>query len=158
LSNDAYSGWFSATVGSSTTIQNSQCALDMGHSSVVSNGNTLTMTLAVTFTTAFSGGKHVYLYAASGGGANSGDWQSRGTWTVAPAVVTVDSVSPTAGTGIGATFTAKYSDVNGAADLSMATIWFASTSTSSYLNSCMIYYSRSANTFNVANDGYGGWF
>jgi hypothetical protein len=47
----------------------------------VLSGNTLTVTLALTFAPAFSGAKNVYAYAQNGTGINSG-WQTRGTWTV----------------------------------------------------------------------------
>jgi uncharacterized membrane protein len=81
LMDDAGTTWMTATLGSSGTLQNSQCAIALGSSTTaVLSGNTLTLTLALTFTPAFNGAKNLYTYA-QGAGANSG-WQTRGTWTV----------------------------------------------------------------------------
>ena len=59
---------------SSGTLQNSQCTISGAGSSVVSNGNTLTLTLAVTFTSGFAGNQVFYL-AARSSTQNSG-WQA----------------------------------------------------------------------------------
>jgi hypothetical protein len=79
LINDAGTAWLSAALGGGA-LRNASCTIALGSSSRVISGNTLTLTLALTFTPAFSGGKNVYLYATDGT-VNSG-WQTRGTWTV----------------------------------------------------------------------------
>ena len=82
LLNDAGTGYSSRAVGSSGTLQNSQCSIAMGSSSTVTvSGTTLTLNLAMTFKTPFAGAKNVYIFAASASGVNS-SWQPRGAWTV----------------------------------------------------------------------------
>jgi hypothetical protein len=66
-------------MGTATTLQNNQCAIAVG-SSTNTNGNTLTVTLAMTFSGGFAGAKNTYMYATNGV-INSG-WQDRGDWNV----------------------------------------------------------------------------
>ena len=73
--------WLTATLGAATTLQNSQCSLNVAATSVALSGNTLTLNLAMTFKPAYAGAKNIYMYAADVSGANSG-WQQLGTWTV----------------------------------------------------------------------------
>ena len=62
LSNDAGSGWVgSATPGVVGILQNSQCIIDTGASSVSGTGNNLTLNLALTFKQAFTGSKNIYM-------------------------------------------------------------------------------------------------
>jgi hypothetical protein len=67
--------------GAATTLQNSQCSVNVGASSLSSSGSTLTLNLAMTFEPAYAGAQNIYMYAADVSGANSG-WQSLGTWMV----------------------------------------------------------------------------
>jgi len=64
----------------SGTIANGQCAVNLSASSVSTSGNTLTLTLALTFNPGFAGNQVVYL-AARGQTQNSG-WQPSGSITV----------------------------------------------------------------------------
>lgn len=80
LSNDG-TVWMPATMGSATALQNRQCTINVGSSSVSLSGNTLTMNLAMTFQSRYSGDKNIYLFANSGN-FHSG-WQQRGgPWRV----------------------------------------------------------------------------
>ena len=65
LLNDA--GAFQAPVlmGNSGTLSNNQCSVNVGASSAVLSGNTLTLNLALTFAPAFAGAKDVFLEAQS---------------------------------------------------------------------------------------------
>jgi hypothetical protein len=81
LATDGLSDWRSATLGTAETLQNSQCAIAVGSSSVTLAGNTLTLYLAMRFKPAFAGRKHIYMYAFAGTPASSG-WEERGEWTV----------------------------------------------------------------------------
>jgi hypothetical protein len=65
------------TPGSAGTLQNSQCTLDAGTSSVSASGNTLTLKLALSFKV--SGAKNIYMEAQNAS-LDSG-WAQRGTWT-----------------------------------------------------------------------------
>jgi hypothetical protein len=81
LLNDNKTTWQTATPGASTTLQNSQCSLNVAATTVARNDNTLTMNPAMTFRPTYAGSKNISMYAADVSGSNSG-WQKRGTWTV----------------------------------------------------------------------------
>ena len=82
LFQDSGSGYVgSAGLGSPGTLSNSQCTLDVQGSSMSVAGNNLTVTLAVTFKTAFNGAKDVYMGVTTNGVVFSG-WQVKGAWTV----------------------------------------------------------------------------
>jgi archaellum component FlaF (FlaF/FlaG flagellin family) len=155
LAPDTTGSYLVATPGTVGTLQNSQCAVNMAATSVVLNGNTLTLNLAMTFKPAFGGAKNIYMYGRDVSLTNSG-WQTRGTWTVpaAAAVVTADSVTPGSGTGATQTFALQYSDSNGAASFQTAWVWF-NAAFSSTANSCFLYYDRAANQLNLAPDTTG---
>ena len=72
LLNDTATGWLSATLGAATTLQNSQCALNVQATTVALNGNLLTLNLVMTFQPSFAGLKNIYLYATDVSGSSSG--------------------------------------------------------------------------------------
>ncbi len=102
---------------STGVVQNSQCSISATGSSVSASGNTLTLTLAITFKAPFAGNKAVYM-AARSNTQNSG-WQSLGTWNVpgTPTGPAVGTVSPARSTSLGQTYTFTFTDSNGFADL-----------------------------------------
>jgi hypothetical protein len=65
--------------GAAATIQNSQCSVNAVGSSAAKAGNTLTLTLNVTFQAGLSGNQIVWLAARDGAGANNTGWQPAGT-------------------------------------------------------------------------------
>jgi hypothetical protein len=65
-----------------TTIQNSQCSMNVAGSSFTKNGNTLTLSLNITFKPAFAGNRVIWVAGRDVGGANNTGWQSMGTTTV----------------------------------------------------------------------------
>src|SRR5205823_1265820 len=90
LANDAGNGLLGPmAAGANTTLQNSQCTLSGVGSTVAGAGNTLSITLNLSFGAAFGGTKSIFMYAVDNGGMNSG-WQNRGSWTV-PAIATPPS-------------------------------------------------------------------
>ena len=108
-------------VGSSSTLQNSQCAIDA--TSVTATPLSTTINVEITFTSAFTGRKNIYMYGADGDGSVNTGWTQRGAYTVAvvpPPVPTADSVSPDGGTGATRTFTFVFSDSQSAANLAVA--------------------------------------
>lgn len=115
LVNDAGSGLLGPLTGSAT-LTNNQCTLNGSGSGVVNSGNSSTVTLSLVFKPAFGGTKNIYMYADDTNGNSSG-FQNRGTFTVAFAVPTADSATPSAGSGTTQTFTAVYSDGSGAVAL-----------------------------------------
>lgn len=154
LLNDA-SAWTSGALSGGSTLQNSQCAINLAGSSASVSGNTLTLNLAMTFKSTYAGAKNIYMYASNASNMTSG-WQARGTWTV-PGVggptVTADSATPNAGSGPTQTFALKYSDTAGATDLAMTWVWFSSSFAPTSTNSCLIYYHRPTATLYLLNDG-----
>ncbi len=81
LLNDARTQWMGPVkLGSSGSLSNSQCSVNLSSSSSSGSGSTLTVDLALSFTAGFAGTKNVYLYALDKGNAASG-WQTTGTWT-----------------------------------------------------------------------------
>ena len=78
-SGSGYAG--SMTLGTTGTLSNSQCTVDVGASSISTSGNTLTLTLALTFKPAFTGAKNIYMGVFNNSNVFSG-WQAEGAWTV----------------------------------------------------------------------------
>jgi len=136
------------TPGSSATVSNSQCTLSGTGSSYSTSGNSATMNVALTFSSAFAASaKNIYLYASEKNGTNSG-WVQKGSWFISPP--TVVSVTPSSGTGASQTFTAVYSDPNGAANISAAYVLFNTAISSA--NACYLQYIPSSNLLYLKND------
>src|SRR5204863_173420 len=72
--------------------QNSQCSVAMASARASDSGNTLTLTLPITFTLAFGGTKGLWMTAT--GTPNGSALQQLGSWTSPSALVTNTSVSP----------------------------------------------------------------
>ena len=131
------------TPGVTGTASNSQCTLNAGSSSVTTSGNNLTLNVALSFNSSFTGAKNVYLYAAGLKGQSSG-WVKEGTWTPnaagPPAIV---SLTPNPAGGTAVTFQAVISDPNGAADLNEILLQVNTSQTST--GACYVYYQPKAN-------------
>jgi Beta-propeller repeat len=100
--------------------QNGQCTVSGTGSSVSASGNTLTLTLAVTFASTFDGNK--VLYMAAGNDSQNSGWQALGTWDVpgpAPTGPAVAGVTPARSSTTGQTYTFTFTDTNGYADLAV---------------------------------------
>jgi hypothetical protein len=158
LMNDAGTAWTAATLGTATTLQNSQCSLNMAATSVALKGNSLSLDLLMTFTGAYAGAKNTYMYAAGVSGTNSG-WQQQGTWTVPGALGTpaAVSVTPSSGSGLSQSFALEYSDSRGAVSLSWVWAWFNPTTSGDGAHSCLLYYLPSTNQVNLLNDAGSAW-
>jgi hypothetical protein len=82
LLNDAGTSWLGPmTPGAAGTLQNSQCSVNVGGSSVSGSGNNLTTNLAITFTSSFAGTQTTFMKADDNGGLTSG-WKVLGSWSV----------------------------------------------------------------------------
>jgi hypothetical protein len=68
------------TIGTAGTMQNSQCVVNAGASSVTASGNNLTLNLALSFNAGFAGAKNIYMEVQNAT-LDSG-WAQRGAWTV----------------------------------------------------------------------------
>ena len=81
LTNDAGTAWQTPiTLGQNTTLQNSQCTVSGAATSASGNGNSLTLNLALTFTSAFKGTRNIYAEVYDGT-ADSG-WLQMGSWII----------------------------------------------------------------------------
>jgi hypothetical protein len=126
LLNDAGTGYATGTptvLPSSGTLSNSQCTISGAGSSVSATGNTLALTLAITFKSGFAGNTIVYT-AARSDTQNSG-WQALGTWDVpgqAPSGPAVAGMNPARTTGTGQTYTFTFTDTNGYGDLAVVDV------------------------------------
>jgi len=69
------------SMAASGSVSNSQCTAAWGSTPVTTAGNNLTLTLTITFTSAFGGNRIVYVAARDVHEANSTDWHAMGTWT-----------------------------------------------------------------------------
>lgn len=104
----------------SGTAQNSQCTVSGTGSSISGSGDSLEITLNITFPTGFSGVRTIYAAAQNGVG-NSG-WQALATWSV-PSVVAaigpgVNGMNPLRNSiTFGQTFTFTFTDTKGWQDL-----------------------------------------
>ncbi len=152
LTNDAGTGSAgSATFGSGTSLQNSQCSINTGSSTAAGSGTTLTINLSVTFKVAFVGGKNIYGRAANSGGLSSG-WALLGTWSTVSAnqPPSVTGIIPYSGAGLSQLFSFSFSDPNGYTDLN--TLFIQITPSLNAIPRCALWYTLSTNTIYVLND------
>ncbi len=150
LESDDVNGGTTKAVDSSTTLQNSQCAIDA--TSVEATSLSTRITVGITFTSAFAGLKSIYMYGADGDGSVTG-WVQQGTYKVAvdpPPIPTADSVSPNGGQGITQTFTFVFADSQSAGNLAAAAILFAPVL--DVQNSCYVIYDRDLHTLQLEWD------
>jgi hypothetical protein len=68
--------------GGSATIQNGQCQVKAFGSSAQANGNSLTLTLNLTFFAGFGGNRIIYVAGRDQAYGNNTDWQAMGTWSI----------------------------------------------------------------------------
>src|ERR1700722_4383128 len=148
--NDAGTAVLSTMTPGSGSAQNSQCGLNGVGSSVNVTGTTLTVAFSVTFLTAFSGAKNVYLQAGDTD-ANTG-WIAEGTYTamILPGTPQVISVAPNASGGSTQTFTLVFGDTVAASNISAAVVLFNASLSAS--NACDVGFSFPANTVGLLSD------
>lgn len=147
LLSDDTRGAGSKPVGSTTVLQNSQCAV--GVVSVSTVGLSQIVTITITFQGAFSGAKNIYMMATEG--AVTTGWIQRGTYLVAAGGIPVaTSVVPSAGSGPGQRFSFTVSD-QGGSNYILAVAMLFSTTLDTH-NACSLVYDRTTNTLSLAYD------
>ena len=141
-------------INSTLTLQNSQCMI--GATTVTASALSVTITMAVTFKSAFSGLKNIYMYGADNNGTINTGWVQRGTYTatMSAPVPSVVSVSPSANSGTTQTFSFVFSDSQSSTNLSAAAMLFASSG--AYPNSCFVIYDRNEGTIQLEWDNVNG--
>jgi hypothetical protein len=149
LSYDTYTnGSSSIVIGTSSSVSNSQCTLNGTGSSVTIGATSITMTINVTFAPSFAGPKSSYLAAAEIG-YNSG-WAQVGTWTVPGIAPTVNSVSPSSGSGTFQNFTASATTAVSPTDLTRISVLV--TPAAGTANACYVVYNRTTVTIGLYDD------
>ncbi len=140
------------TVGVPGAIANSQCAVNGTGVAVQRSGNELTLTLSLTFTSAFAGDKVIYVAGRDAAGGNSG-WQVMGTHRVPRATPTypaVSGITPTDGEGSAQTFTVVYEDQTAGANLKAMQLLINGALDGR--DACYLGYDREANQLYLLND------
>jgi hypothetical protein len=160
LANDQNSSWLGPlTLGSSNTVQNSQCTISGSGSSTSLSGNSASFTINITFAAGFSGARTIWGLGYDRAGVNTG-WVTLGTWTVGSGQVNVapqaSSVNPSSGSGASRAFQFVVSDANGYSDLANVAVVINSTLTSS--SACYFQYHPNTNALYLANDQGTNWF
>jgi hypothetical protein len=156
LINDAGSSWGTGmAVGSSGTLQNSQCSVNLSGVTISGSGNVLSVTLPLTFKAGFTGTRTIYGAAHDRDNRNSG-WSTLGTWTPNAVATppTAVSVTPNSGSGMSQTFTVRYSDVNGWGYIGWAETLI--NSSLSYAGSCAVGYDGGSLMY-LINDAGSSW-
>ena len=133
--------------------QNSQCILNGSSSTVTLAGNVLTLSLAITFQTTFTGTKNIYMQAVSPWG--TANWQQVGAWSASSGPPVAVSVTPSSGTGTSQTFTFLYSHPKGYTAISSVSMIVNSTLTR--VGGCSLVYSPASNTLYLQNDAATAW-
>jgi hypothetical protein len=141
LLNDAGAAF---TTGS-PTIQNSQCTLDVAHSTAVASANELTVTLALTFPASFNGPRRIYAEQYPINGPTSGYYEIGATNIGGLTGISIANVTNAAGQ-----FTINIDDAAGFADV--ARVQLLLTNNGGAANACLVYYNRAANQFLLLND------
>ncbi len=135
----------SATPGSSATLANDQCSAPASSFTASSSGNTLTLSITITFSPSFVGAKNVYGNIVNGSGV-AGNWEQIGTWTVPAASGNTIAIGPSSGSGATQTFRIAYTST------SQAQEHLLFNTTLSGNGACYFIYDRNQNTLSIAND------
>jgi hypothetical protein len=156
LFNDiASTGSLPVTPNASGSQQNSQCSLRGQGSFASVSGNTLSLTVSISFLPYHLGNRTVYLAAADS--ASSTGWVARGTFTSTglpqPSAV---SVSPVSGAGFIQTFNFTFADTLDVSNMTGLLMAFSSSS-STFVNSCAIYYDVAATVVGLLWDNGQNW-
>jgi len=109
---------------SSGSTGDSQCTVSWGSAPVTASGNTLTLTLTVSFSAGFAGNKVTYMAAGDVFQDNSG-WRALGVWQVpisTPAGPWVTGMSPNSSSNLANTYTFTFTDTNSFQDITVANI------------------------------------
>ena len=125
---DAGGPYRTMQIPSSSIVSNNQCSVQAAGSSILGNGNQLTLNLTITFGSTFAGYKVFYVSAGDKSGANTG-WQALGTWGVPTPQFTgpgvgFPGVNPgrSASTNSPVTYAFSFTDTLGVADIAVANV------------------------------------
>ena len=142
---DSALGSNSKLIGSATTLVNSQCSV--GANSLTLTGQTLSLTMTISFNAAFNGVQSIYMQAAETA-INTG-WVPAGSYmVVAAGIPQATSVVPNAGSGTGQRFSFTISDPGGSGNLVAMGMLFASSL--NFDNACSLVWDSTRGTISLA--------
>ncbi len=133
----------SSTPGASGTAENGTCVITGAGSSVIQQGNHLTLNLNVGFKPAFAGARNIYM-----------NGNQKGAWTVTAAQLPV-KVTPDSGSGASQTFAFVFTDPASASNFTWVDMNFSPDGGTG--GSCYARYDRAANALLLRNDGDTAW-
>lgn len=149
------SGFFLGPVTPGTTsslLKTSACEIDTAATTALSTGGVLQWSLPVTFTSSMLGARKTFLRASSPIGIDSG-FNEIGTWTI-DGTPSPMSITPSSGSAHTQTFTATFSDPDGAAQIAFTQILFAVDSTGGGQPFCFVEYnSATKSMYLLGSDG-----
>ncbi len=145
----------SGLLGSLGVLQNSQCKINLGSSSQVKSGNTVTVTLSVEFFSAYGSTTPRTWYGwADDWNGNGSNWAAMGTWTIP--VGSSSNVPPApipvaiSASGASTAFTFGYTDGNGASDITQASVRINATASSAA--ACQFRYEKQPELLRLFDD------
>lgn len=143
-------------LGGAGSVSNSQCTILAGGSAATISGNTLTLTLNVTFTPNFMGNKVVYIAGRSLTEASSG-WRTAGVAVVPESLVafprSVDA-TPAAGESSAAVLSFSYQDLSNTDNIQ--TVWALANAALDGARACYVAYFKPGNLlFLIPDNGDG---
>jgi uncharacterized membrane protein len=144
-------------LGTTGTLSNSQCSVDLSTTTAVASGNNVTVSPAITFKAGFTAGLQIYVLVADVPGLTSG-WQRMGWWMVGATTETAPSavsVTPSFGYGTSQQFSFVASSPEGAANLSWVEMVF--NTSLSHVNGCSLHYSVAGNQLYLKSDDGKAW-
>jgi len=132
-------------LGGAGSVSNSQCTILGGGSAATVSGNTLTLTLNVTFTPNFMGNKVVYLAGRSVNEASSG-WRTAGVSIIPESLVAFPrSVDANPGTGEANTAVLSFSYQDVASTDNIQTVWALMNTAVDGARACYVAYFKPGN-------------
>ncbi len=146
---------YTGVLGSSTILQNSQCQVNLAASSVVLSGNSVTVSVALAFTSGFTGAKQTWLQTGDNSGLMA-SWQQMGTWTVtSPQPPLNVSVSPSSGSGASGTFAYTSSSAAGYGNIQWMEMFVGPYLTGQ--NACFMAFWPGSRTVGLADNNGNQW-
>lgn len=153
LYSDDGSNYVSRTIGSSITLSNSQCSLFVGNSAAVSSGNSVELTVRLSFRSAFAGSHSIRARVQDASGGDSG-WTPLGSWNVTAGCAY--SLSPTSA-NVAGTATTQTVSVSAGASCPWTAVsddgWLTVTSGASGSGNGVVTYTVAANPTASARTG-----
>lgn len=132
-------------LGGTGSVANSQCTISSAGSSATVSGNTLTLTLNVTFNPSFRGNKVIYLAGRSVSEASSG-WRTSGVSIIPEGVIAFPrsgDMNPPTGNAANQTISYTYQDTLAATNLQ--TVWALANTAIDANRACYVAYFRPGN-------------